>query len=67
MFLSVSNDKRVKKLGCWPVVNLQFAEILLVLLNNNREGFFLMTKSILTIMLFRYIANIQNAVAGVYI
>jgi hypothetical protein len=67
MFFSVSYGKRVKKLGCWPVVNLQIAEILIVLINNNQDSFFLMTKSILTIMLFRYVAKIQNDLAGVYI
>jgi hypothetical protein len=39
MFFSVSYDKRVKKLGCWPVVNLQIAEILIVLLTNNQDSF----------------------------
>jgi hypothetical protein len=67
MFFSVSYDKRVKKLGCWPVVNLQIAEILIVLLTNNQVSFFLMAKSILTIMLLRYVAKIQNDLAGVYI
>jgi hypothetical protein len=67
MFFSVSYDKRVKKLGCWPVVNLQIAKILIVLINNNQVNFLIMTKSILMIMLFRYVMKIQNDLAGVYI
>jgi hypothetical protein len=67
MFFSISYDKGVKKLGCWPVVYLQIAEILIVLINNNQDNFLLMTKSILTIMLFRYVTRIQNELAGVYV
>jgi len=67
MFFSGSYYKRVKKLGCWPVVKLQIAEIIIVLINNIQGNFLLMTKSILTIMLFRYVEKIQNDLAEVYI
>jgi hypothetical protein len=40
MFLSVNYYMRVKILGCWLVVNLQIAEILIILVNINDDSFF---------------------------